>query len=105
MSFPEIEANHFDGHSNLTQAQKRGEGPTLAEFVGRFKSGFVTAAGIGDEVVAFGSAFPDANIAVVLGPGSTSGGTVKDGTIAAGGFTITAAGAGIIGWTATYIGA
>lgn len=104
MSFPEIEVDHFDGHANLTQAQKRGDGPTLAEFAGKFKAGFVTAAGAGDEVVVFGTAFPDANYAVVIGPGSVSGGTVKDGTIAAGGFTITAGGAGIIGWIAVYTG-
>jgi len=104
MTFPEIQADHFDGHKNLTQGQKHGDGPTLAEFAGKFKAGIVTAAGAGDEVVTFGEAFPDANYSVSLGPGSVSGGTVKDGTIAAGGFTIVAGGAGIIGWTAVYIG-
>jgi len=105
MSFPEIQADHFDGHKNLTQGQKQGDGPTLAEFAGKFKAGFVTAGGAGDVAVAFPTAFADANYAVSLGPGSVSGGTVKDGTIAAGGFTIVAGGAGIIGWTAIYIGA
>jgi hypothetical protein len=104
MAFPEIAANHFDGHKNLTQAQKEGDGPTAAELFGKFKAGTVTAAGAGDEVIAFTTAFADANYAVVLGPGSVSGGTVKDGTKAAGGFTIVAGGAGIIDWFAVYLG-
>lgn len=104
MAFPEIQADHFDGHRNLTQAQKNGDGPTAAELFGKFKAGTLTAAGAGDEVVAFTTAFPDANYAIALGPGSVSGGTVKDATKAAGGFTIVAGGAGVIDWTAIYLG-
>jgi len=104
MAFPEILVDHFDGGKNTVQGTKYGDGPTIAEFMGKFKAGKVTAAGAGDEVVAFTTEFPDDNYAIVLGPGSVSGGVVKDGTPAAGGFTITASGAGDIGWIAVYLG-
>jgi len=103
MAFDVPSADHFEGGANLTKGARQSEGDaTLAEYLRKFKSGRVTAAGAGDEVVAFDEAFDDDNYSIVLGPGSVSGGTVKDATKTASGFTIVAGGAGEIGWVAIH---
>ena len=102
--------NHFEGGANLTKGSRKSDGDaTLAEYIrsinaalNRIKTGRVTAAGAGDEVVTFAVAFADTSYSIALSPGSVSGGTVKDGTETAAGFTIVAGGAGVIGWTATH---
>jgi hypothetical protein len=74
----------------------------LAEILRKIKAGRVTAAGAGDEVVTFAEAFADDSYSIAISPGSVSGGTVKDATKTAAGFTITAGGAGEIGWVAVH---
>ena len=103
MAFDVPIGKHFEGGANITKGSRKSQDDaTLAEYLRKFKAGSVTASGAGDQVVTFDEPYDDADYHPVLGPGSVSGGTVKDGTIAAAGFTIVAGGAGIIPWMSLH---
>jgi hypothetical protein len=71
------------------------------------RAGKVTAAGAGDEVVAFGTTMGTDRYVVSITQEDTGGGVttamVKSGTVAATGFTMTVGGAGIFHWKAEVL--
>ena len=101
--------SHFDNGANLNQGARKGmegtrNGEILAEFTQRFRSGRFTATGAGDTVVAFTEPFVDANFTVSVTGSAVSAPVLKTAPTAGTGFTITAAGAGPVHWTAIYDG-
>lgn len=104
-----VALDHFEGGANLQRggekslANKR-SGQSLARILRRERRGRFVASGAGDTVITFDDAFEDENFTVQVTGDAVSLPVLKadptDGT----GFTITAAGAGPVHWTAVHDG-
>ena len=104
-----VAVDHFEGGSNLQRggekslANKR-SGQSLSSVLRRRRSGRFTAAGIGDTVITFADTFVDENFTVTVTGDAVSLPVLKAAPTAGTGFTITAAGAGPVHWSAEHDG-
>jgi len=104
-----VALDHFSGGSNL---QRGGEGSldtkrsgqSLAALFRRRRTGRFTAAGAGDTIIEFAVPFPDENFTVSVTGDAVSAPVLKAAPTDGLGFTITAAGAGPVHWTAEHDG-
>lgn len=99
--------DHFDNGANMNKGSRKGKsgtqnGATLADILRRSRSGTLTAAGAGDEAVAFAEEMETDNVTVMLTSDTVAAvpiiknGTTPDKT----GFTATVAAACELHWLA-----
>lgn len=101
MSYNVPTKDQFEGQANISKGNKRSNNETLADYLRKFRSGSVTAAGAGTEAVVFTTPYDDANYEVAFAT-DTLATTPEYANKTTVGFDIVVAAAGVVGFIALH---